>query len=265
VPGFGRHAKVSGVTRNGVVVGNTTAATGYHEQAFRSVGTALRPLPEPAGALGSWATAVNDNGDAVGYAARTTTTGGSTQQVNTAVLWPASAPGTVVELTGLPTTGQTAARGIDQDGTVLVEHSSSTSYLAAAETLYLWRAGTARALATPAGTSAVAGNAISNGRVVGQSTYRDYQGVGALWEQGGTLAQPTASSHLTSVNRTGQSVGWKEGRFLSITYSVWQGTAKVGTFSGNRGIDVSADNGTVGGWTRADPNAPKLPAYFRCL
>jgi hypothetical protein len=265
VPGFAPYAWVSGVNKYGLVVGHTSAATGYHERAFRSVGTALRPLPEPAGASHSWATAVNDNGDIVGHTAALTTIGGSSYQVNTAVLWPASAPGTVVKLTGLPTTGQTTARGIDQDGTILVEHFSSLSYLADAETLYLWRAGTARALATPAGTSAVVGNAISNGRVVGASTYRDYRGVGALWEQDGALVQPTASSHMTSINRTGQSVGWQETAPLIVTYSVWQGTAKVGTFSGNRGIDVSADDGTVGGWTRADPNAPKLPASFRCV
>ncbi|PRY38055.1 hypothetical protein [Umezawaea tangerina] len=265
VPGFGPFASVTGANGSGVVVGSTYAAATAHDQAFRSVGTALRPLPEPAGATDSWATAVNDGGDVVGYVARTRTTGGSSQVVHVAVLWPANAPGTVVELTGLPTTGHTEASGVDQDGTILVEHFTGSPFTGDATALYLWRAGTARALPVPAGTSAVAGNAISAGRVVGASTYSTNRPTGALWEQGGTFAVPTASTRMSSVNRTGQSVGYKEGSFLSVTYSVWQGTAKVGSFPGGGALLVSADNGTVAGWTRADPNAQVRPAYFRCL
>ncbi|WNV88576.1 hypothetical protein [Umezawaea sp. Da 62-37] len=260
LPGFGPFATVTGANGAGVVVGSAYAAATGHDQAFRSVGTALRPLPEPAGATDSWATAVNDGGDVVGYVAV-----GSSQVVHVAVVWPASAPGTVVVLPGLPTTGSTEATGIDQDGTVLVEHFAGSWSVTDATAVHLWRAGTARALPTPAGTIAVAGNAISGGRVAGASVHGSEKSRGALWEQDGTFTQPAASTHLYSVNRTGQSVGYKEGSFLSVTYSVWQGTAKVGTFPGGAALVVSADNGTVAGWTRADPGALIRPAYFRCL
>ncbi|PRY38054.1 hypothetical protein [Umezawaea tangerina] len=265
VPGYGPYVSVKGVNRNGVVVGSTSAATGNRQRAFRSVGTALQALPEPAGANHSWATAVNDNGDVVGNIGADVTIGGSSYLVNTAVLWPANAPGTVVELTaGLPTTGQTIARGVDQDGTVLVEHFPTTTSFLDADVLHLWRAGSARALPAPSGASSVAGNAISNGRVAGGSTVLGDLSA-TVWEPNGTIVKPAAADYTTSVNRTGQTVGWKAGPSLNMTYSVWQGTTKVGTYSGRWGLTASADNGTVAGWNRTAANSPNQPAYYRCL
>ncbi|WNV88575.1 hypothetical protein [Umezawaea sp. Da 62-37] len=265
VPGFGLHPSVTGVNRNGLVVGSTDAASGDRTRAFRSVGTALQPLPEPAGVTDSWATGVNDNGDIVGNVGTTAVSGGSTYFVRAPVLWPANAPGTVVKVTaGLPTTGQAIAKGIDQDGTVLVEHFRTTTSSVDPDALYLWRAGTARALPVPANTSSVTGRAIANGRVAGGSSpFGDLRAT--VWEQDGTVVKPVDADLTTSINRTGQTVGWKVGHSLSIMYSVWQGTAKVGTFSGTWGLTVSADNGTVAGWYRVVANTLSQPAYFRCL
>ncbi len=263
VPGYGPHAFVAGVNKSGTVVGHTNAATGNRQRAFRSVGTTLEVLPEPAGAEDSYANGINDAGDIVGEVGNYVTIGSSSYFVRKAVLWPASAPGTVVQLTaGLPSTGQTLGKGIDQDGTVLVQYYPSLTSSLNATALYLWKAGTARQLPTPVGNKQVDGRAISNGRVAGASSPGGL--IGTVWDQNGTLINPVAADLLTSINRTGQTVGWKVGSGLSITYSVWQGTAKVGTFSGAHGLYVSADDGSVAGWSRFAPDNAIKPAYWRC-
>lgn len=260
VPGYS-HAFVSGVNRSGVIVGHTSATTGNRQRAFRSVGTALQPLPEPAGVKHSWANGVNDAGDIVGEVGADVTSGSSTYLVRTAVLWPASATGTVVKLAGgLPTGGQTLGKAVDQDGSVLVEHYTGVSSLDATA-LYVWKAGAARKLPTPVGNRKVDGRAISNGRVAGAVSGGDL--VAAVWEANGTLVKPADSDLVVSINKSGQTTGWKVGTGLSQTWSVWQGTTKVGTFTGQRTLNVSADNGTVAG-SSWNSTTFSQPTYWRC-
>jgi len=259
VPGYSG-ASVSGVNKFGLIVGHTSATTGNRQRAFRSVGTALQPLPEPAGAQHSWANGVDDAGDIVGEVGSDVTVGGSTYLVRTAVLWPASAPGTVVKLTaGLPAGGQTLGKAVDQDGTVLVQYYPSVTNSLDATALYLWKAGTARQLPTPVGTTRVDGRAISNGWVTGATSSG-----GTVWEPNGTLVKPTVSDLIVSVNKTGQTVGWKYAHEVTITYSVWQGSAKVGTITGSRTLNVSADNGTVAGYSFNSTTFTQ-PTYWSCL
>jgi len=260
VPGYS-HAFVSGVNKSGTIVGHTSATTGNRQRAFRSVGTALQVLPEPAGAQHSWANGVNDAGDIVGEVGSNVTSGGSTYLVRTAVLWPASAPGTVVKLGGLPSTGQTLGQAVDQDGTVLVEYYPTITNSIDATALYLWKAGSARVLPTPSGTTSVYGEAISNGRVAGAINAGGM--VGAVWEQDGSITKPVASNLITSINRTGQTTGWKIVTGLTAAHWVWQGTAKVGTLSGQRTFEVSADNGTVAGYSWNSTTFSQ-PAFWRC-
>jgi hypothetical protein len=262
VPGYGPHAFVSGVNKAGTVVGHTSAATGNRQRAFRSVGTALQPLPEPPGAEHSWANGINDVGDIVGEVGSDVTSGSSTYLVRTAVLWPASAPGTVVKLTaGLPTGGQTLGQAVDQDGTVLVQYYPGITNSLDATALYLWKSGTARQLPTPVGTKKVDGRAISNGRVAGASSVGGL--VGTVWEADGTIVKPVDSNLIVSINKTGQTTGWKVGSGLSTVHSVWQGTAKVGTITGQRTLNVSADNGTVAGYSWNSTTFSQ-PTYWRC-
>ncbi|HWO60176.1 MAG TPA: hypothetical protein VNO31_09105 [Umezawaea sp.] len=260
VPGYS-HAFVSGVNKSGTIVGHTSAPTGNQQRAFRSVGTALQVLPEPAGTEHSWANGVNDAGDVVGEVGTTVVVNGSSYLVRKAVLWPASAPGTVVKLGGLPSAGQTLGQAVDQDGTVLVEYYPTTTNSIDATALYLWKAGTARVLPTPSGTTSVYGEAISNGRVAGAINAGGM--VGAVWEQSGAITKPVASNLITSINRTGQTTGWKIVTGLTAAHWVWQGTAKVGTITGQRTFEVSADDGTVAGYSWNSTTFTQ-PAFWRC-
>lgn len=221
-------------------------------------------MPEPAGVDSSWATGINDSGDVVGHVGKDFQQGTTIHTVHTAVLWPASAPGTVVELAGgLPTTGQTIATGVDQDGTVLVEHHPTTTDAFTATNLYLWKASTARKLTIPSGTVSVDGAAIANGRVAGgtrASEFADSKGV--LWEQNGSVVRPTTAGGLRSVNRSGQSTGFTTA--TSLAYGVWRGSALTATLAGSLGVNVVADSGSVAGWSRSGTSSDNQPTVWRC-
>ncbi|MEU7137131.1 hypothetical protein [Streptomyces sp. NPDC046261] len=252
---------VAGVNRGGTVVGHAqTLTAGDH--AFRSRDGKLEALPEPAGAQESWATGINDNGDIVGHVGTHFQEDVMSYTVHTAVLWPASAPGTVVKLSaGLPTTGQTKAKGIDQDGTVLIEHYPKRTDAFTATSLRLWRAGTARTLTPPAGMDRVEGAAISNGRVAGRATPGDAEGIGVLWEQNGTPLRLGTSWRAGSVNRSGQVTG----SLPDLANGVWQLTRLVATLKGSLGVNVSADDGSVAGWSRTSDDAGRgEPTVWRC-
>ncbi|MFF4016219.1 hypothetical protein [Streptomyces sp. NPDC001843] len=250
---------VTGVNRDGTVVGDGNDLGDSH--AFRSRGGTLERLPEPAGAYQSWATGINDNGDIVGHVGRKTTQGGVTYPVYQAVIWPASAPGTVVPLSGgLPATGQTQAAGIDQDGTVAVAYTTKATDWFKATALYLWRNGGARKPALPSGTAGFEATGIAGGRVAGVTyTSATSEEQGVLWDQNGTPLRPTNSLHVNSVNRSGQSVGRTKGG-----YGVWQLGQQVTTMPGTLALTVSADDGAVAGWSRPDPGGDNLPTVWRC-
>ncbi|MCS7477224.1 hypothetical protein ACFFQW_12700 [Umezawaea endophytica] len=254
---------VTGVNRAGTVVGDAPETSGLHRRAFRSTGTALAPLPEPAGVDSSWATGINDNGDVVGHVGKDFQQGTTIYTVHTAVLWPANAPSTVVALTGLPATGQTIATGVDQDGTVLVEHYPTTTDAFTATNLYLWKASAVRKLTIPSGTVAVDGTAIANGRVVGGTYASEFaDGKGVLWEQDGSVVRPATAGTLHSVNRSGLSTGFTT--TTTLTYGVWQGSALTATLTGSLGVNVAADNGSVAGWSRTGTSGDNQPTVWRC-
>ncbi len=256
--GYG-NPTVTGVDQAGTVVGYA----GFTEsQAFRSRDGKLEALPNPPGAKGSQATGINDNGDIVGHGISEYREGNTVWPVYTPVLWPAAAPGTVVKLTGLPGTGHAKANGIDQDGTVLVEYYPKLTE-PYATALYLWKAGTARKLRLPTGTAYVTGNAISNGRVAGDTRPSRYaQSSGALWERDGTVVRPAQSWWLTSVNRSGQSVGTTTDR--PAAEAVWRLGTLDARFTGQVGVYVSADDGSVAGLSAPAPAQHHQPTVWRC-
>ncbi|MFI9008451.1 hypothetical protein ACIGNX_14595 [Actinosynnema sp. NPDC053489] len=257
--GQGDDAVVTGVNRAGTVVGY---APGVADRAFRSNAGKLEALPVPAGTDSSRATGVNDSGDVVGDVGVDLQQGVTVYTVHTAVLWPAAAPGTVVALPGLPTTGQTKAVGVDQDGTVLVEHYPSRTDAFAATGLLLWRAGTARRLALPSGSATVQGTSVANGRVTGTThASATADGRGVLWEHDGTPLRPAGSGALHSVNRAGRSVGWTTD--TALTWAVWQLGTLVTTVPGTLGLAVAADSGEVAGWSRVSGQQNK-PTVWRC-
>jgi uncharacterized membrane protein len=254
--GAGNDVVVTGVNRQGTVVGSAAGP-----RAFRSRNGALEALPLPAGATGAQAEGVNDNGDIVGSAS-SVPPDTAPWAVYTPVLWPAdgSAP---VQLTGLPATGQAKATAIDQDGTILVEYYPRRDDSTSATALYLWKAGTARKLANPSDTTTVRGNALSNGRVVGE-TYpaSGTNGQGVLWDQNGTPSRPSTSAYLTSINRSGQSVGWSTG--ASGTYAAWQLNTVTATLTTKPSVEVSADNGAIGGRSVVGSATYSSPTIWRC-
>jgi uncharacterized membrane protein len=250
--GDGNNVTVTGVNKQGTVVGSAA------KKSFRSRNGKLEALPMPADVSFARAEGINDNGDIVGDLV-TSRPGGDYTRVP--VLWPAdgSAP---VKLTGLPTTGQTSVKAIDQDGTVLIEYYP-TSDGVSATALYLWKAGIARKLANPADTTTVRGLALSNGRVVGQ-TYpaSGIDGRGVLWDQNGVPSRPPTSEGLSSINRSGQAVGYSLG--TPGAYGVWQLNTLTATIPSQHRVEVSADDGTIGGHSQIGGSGPSVPTVWRC-
>ncbi|CCH29671.1 hypothetical protein ABZ816_15005 [Actinosynnema sp. NPDC047251] len=254
--GAGSDVVVTGVNRHGTVVGWAAGP-----KAFRSNNGRLEALPLPAGATGARAEGINDSGDVVG-SAQSVPPDTAPHPVYTPVLWPAngSAP---VKLTGLPSAGQAKATAIDQDGTVLVEHYPTREKSYGATALYLWKSGTARKLVNPPDTTTVRGNGLANGRVVGE-TYpaSGYDGKGVLWDQNGTPSRPATSADLSSINRSGQAVGWSES--TAGSYAVWQLNTVTARLTAKPSVEVSADNGTIGGRSVVGSASYPSPTLWRC-
>ncbi|MFE4859673.1 hypothetical protein [Streptomyces sp. NPDC056670] len=260
LPGLTDSLTVSGVNRDGTVVGYTDDAQNKVHP-FRSRGGKLEALAVPAfsgaGPMNAFPSAVNDAGDIVGWAYAD-----RDNAPMVAVMWPAAAPGTVVKVTGgLPTTGQTEAAGIDQDGTVLV-NSYPADDPVTGNGVYLWRAGSARKLAVPPGETSVKGYALSNGRVAGEAGTH-----GVLWDQNGTVVRPDKGALLYAVNRTGRIVGYQPSPFGSQVLGVWQlGTqSAVATLTGtDKTVHVSADDGTLAGSVWSSGTHRTTPTTWRC-
>ncbi|OPC84015.1 hypothetical protein B4N89_26540 [Embleya scabrispora] len=257
VPGYQKWVEVLGVNKAGTVAGNAFRDTGP-SSAVRSRNGGLERLPELPGASGSQATGINDRGDIVG-AVDTGTDGTSYWNP---VIWPADKPGTVVKLTGLPNS-EGAATGIDQDGTVLVEVDKNFTTLP-----YLWKAGRARAVRVPAGATDVVTRGISNGRFIGQVTYRSGNGApSVLWDRDGVPRAVSRAADVTGINRDGRIVGrtddpdWRE-------FGVWRSSALESTLSyaPDRGLEiaVASDDGTIAGRSWKIPGGRDEPTVWTC-
>ncbi|GCD93704.1 hypothetical protein [Embleya hyalina] len=257
VPGYQKWVEVLGVDKAGTVVANAFR-NGGPSSAVRSRDAGLERLPEPPGVSASRATGINDHGDIVG--AVDVGTGGASYW--RAVIWPADKPGTVVELNGLPD-GEGYATGIDQDGTVLVEVDKDFS-----RRPYLWKAGRARAARLPAGATDVLTRGISNGRIIGQVTYRSGNGApSVLWDRDGVPRAVSRAADVTGINRDGRIVGrtddpdWHE-------FGVWRSSALEATLSyaPDRGLEfaVAGDDGTIAGRSWKIPGGRDEPTVWTC-
>ncbi|MET9360712.1 hypothetical protein ABZX93_07365 [Streptomyces sp. NPDC006632] len=260
LPGLTATMTVSGVNRSGTLVGYTIDRDNSKAHAFRSRDGKLEALPLPSGIQSAFPTAINDAGDIVGW-------GYGSGGPSIAILWPASAPGTVVKVTGgLPTAGSSRAVGIDQDGTVLV-NSYPVGNGTDPNAVYLWRVGSARKLAAPQGSTRVRGDAVSQGRVAGSASPADGRGAGILWDKDGSMVLPEKSGLLYSVNSTGQSVGFEPGGTLDepLVTGVWQFGKETASLTGAEiRVAVSANDGTLGGSVRDYDVYRTFPTTWRC-
>ncbi|MEU9099461.1 hypothetical protein [Streptomyces sp. NPDC048361] len=260
LPGLTATMTVAGVNRSGTLVGYTDDRDNNKAHAFRSRDGKLEALPLPSGIESAFPTAINDAGDIVGW-------GYGAAGPGIAVLWPASVPGTAVKVAGgLPTAGSNRAVGIDQDGTVLV-NSYPVGNGTDSNAVYLWRAGSARKLAVPPGSTRVAGDAISQGRVAGSAAQADGRGAGVLWDKDGSFVRPEKSALLNSVNSTGQSVGFETGGGFEdpLVTGVWQFGKEIASLTGSQiRVAVSANDGTLGGSVRDYDVYRTFPTTWRC-
>jgi uncharacterized membrane protein len=256
-PGYRNWVLVTGVNDAGTVVGYAERDADGLPSAIRSSGGALERLPELPGADASQAEAVNDAGDIVG-AVETIEDGAPYWHP---VVWPADAPGTVVELTGLPD-GEAFVTGIDADGTMLVEVDQDFNRVP-----YLWKDGTARALTLPEGGYDVITRGIANGRVIGMVSDDSGDTTGVLWDRDGVPRVVPRGDDLRDIDGNGRIVGrtddadWDE-------FGVWQLTTLDSTLSytADRGLDpaVASDDGTIAGRGWAIPGGRDEPTVWRC-
>ncbi|GAA4023767.1 hypothetical protein GCM10022247_55230 [Allokutzneria multivorans] len=237
------------VNRAGVVVGSATQLVSW--VAFRSTGTTLAKLPLPAGAGSSRANAVNERGDAVGWAVLP-------DRTRRALLWPADRPDTVVVLDGLPT-GFVEAVDIDDDGTVLVRSSDDQFN----STSYKWRDGVATALRKPSGAKSTIATGIAAGRVSGTFVYQDDSRRAGLWDAAGTPQALPQGNRAESLNRAGLVVGVIDAGAVPI---LWRGTTveSVVRTAEQLYLGKAGDDGTVAGYYSHSPNNRHSPVVLRC-
>lgn len=257
-PAFRKWVSVVGVNDAGTVVGSAERDSDGYSHAVRSRNGKIERLPELPGAVSSTAEGINDRGDIVG-AVETTVDDAPFWH---AVVWPVDKPGKVVKLTGLPNVS-TAATGIDQDGTVLVDVDDNLTRVP-----YLWKAGQARPLPLPDDAYHVVTRGIANGRVIALVVYRSGQGSPmVLWERDGLPRGVPRGQDIRGINRDGRMVGrtddpdWHE-------FGVWQQTTLDSTLSyaPDRGLEVtvSGDDGTIAGRSWALPGGPSEPTVWTC-
>ncbi|MCP3804916.1 hypothetical protein NLX83_37190 [Allokutzneria sp. A3M-2-11 16] len=237
------------VNRGGVIVGNASQL--YSSVAFRSAGTALARLPLPAGTTSSRANAINDRGDAVGWAVLP-------DRTRKAVLWPADRPETAVELGGLPT-GFVEAVDIDEDGTILVRHSNDQYN----STSYKWRDGVATALRAPAGVKSAEATGIAAGRVSGTFVYQDDSRRAGLWDAAGAPQVLPQGNRAESVNRGGLVVGVIDAGAVPI---LWRSTTVESVVRTSEPLYLGkvGDDGTIPGHYTRQPNNRHSPVVLRC-
>ncbi|GHG48124.1 MULTISPECIES: hypothetical protein [Amycolatopsis] len=109
---FGLDTELTDVNASGVAVGSYTEYGEFPlHHAVRYTGGHFERLPDPPGYTNTKALAINARGDILGAVGETAASG-----VNTTVVWPADAPGTVEVL--LPAPGWQVQGGIDDNGTV---------------------------------------------------------------------------------------------------------------------------------------------------
>ncbi|MFD9903810.1 hypothetical protein [Streptomyces sp. NPDC059063] len=255
-PEYQNWVSVDGVNKAGTVIGAADRQNGY-SRAIHSRNGKVELLPDPPGVVKSMATGINDRGDIVGGAA--IDRDGALYWY--AVMWPADQPGKVVKLPGLPNLSAIAT-GIDQDGTVLVQVDDGLHELP-----YLWKGGTAHAMALPDNTRDVITRGISNGRVIGIADTRDKGWRNTLWESDGKPQLVERNADIRGINRDGQIVGrtddpsWRE-------EGVWQRT-KLGStlkWASDRGLElnVSSDDGTIAGRSWKIPGGKDEPTVWTC-
>ncbi|MEW2049000.1 hypothetical protein [Streptomyces sp. NPDC005476] len=257
VPGADYTLGVNDVNSSGVAVGYGWELTGSSEgwplgedHPFRSRDGKLEQLPVPAGAHDVVARAVTANGDIYGDGY------GADPNHRTVYFWPADKPGTVTTPAGFPVGSR--VEGVDTDGTVAV---TAVSDIEGTTRAYLWKGGTAKALAMPAGATNSTISAISNGTVVGDGQTANFNRFAVLWGKDGVAKKLPDAYGTSDVNSGGLIVG-TSARARAVT--LWQGTTTVATLSAGRVYTVG-DDATLGGANApAGTQASLFPALWRC-
>ncbi|WP_326760217.1 hypothetical protein OHB35_27540 [Streptomyces phaeochromogenes] len=248
---------VSDVNSKGTVVGHGAKITGVVEGfptwswfPVRSRDGKLEQLPVPAGSHDVQTRVITENGDIYGEGY------GSNPNYTEVYKWPADQAGTVVKLPGLPRGSR--VEGVDADGTVAI-----TAEEAPAGTWrpYLWKDGTAKPLAIPAGAANASVTGISNGVVVGDALDADFNPSAVMWNKDGKVTALPNGQRTTAVNSKGLILGTNK----RLVASLWQLSASAGAAPSDGVVTTLGDDGTLVG-SKARPGAtfPRFPAVWHC-
>ncbi|MGO1055136.1 hypothetical protein [Crossiella sp. CA198] len=233
-----------GENRSGtILVDGMNTATGAKQVFTLSRSGSYHSLPVPAGLTNPTGAAINNRGDVVASARR------SSDDRNVVLLWEALSTGSGPRVLDLPEASFPTAADLDEDGAVLVSGGYE---------VFVWRDGVTTRLPEP--TGAVVGRAISDGLVIGTSygsSARSY-----VWDsRGGKVAYPERGRTAEGVNRNGLIAGER----VDGPASVWQGStflAELPALDGRPGRPhLVADDGSVFGET-FEPGS--VPVQWSC-
>ncbi|GAA2785864.1 hypothetical protein GCM10010452_12420 [Crossiella cryophila] len=221
-----------------ILVDGMNTATGARQVFTLSRAGAYHALPIPAGLTHASGAAINNRGDVVASARR------SSDNRNVVVLWEALSTGAGPRVLDVPEASHPTAEDVDEDGSVLVSGGYE---------VFVWRDGVTTRLPEPAG--AVVGRAISDGLVVGQGYAAPAQSY--VWDsRGGKVVYPERGRTAEGINRDGLIAGER----VDGPAAVWQGStflAELPALDGRPGRpQLVADDGSVFGETFEPGSVP---------
>ncbi|GAT66913.1 hypothetical protein PS9374_02565 [Planomonospora sphaerica] len=256
--------RVKGQNRAGTVIGFNSGGwivpTG---EGWRTRNGRMEPLPKPPGTFESYPIAIEDDGDVFGQISVTADDGAVRRSF---VRWPGDRPDTF-EILPLTLPKDAVLAGIDDDGTILLNFNGRQGTYAVG----LWRDGVVTYLPKVPGATHTIVRAISNGRVVGDTTHRDSAGLyhtdGVLWDQDGTVHVLADTSSAGQINRNGLVGADSDGRANhDFFHHVWRlGTLDFTFPDPDDRVTVLADDDTIATTHPVPGTTDVRPAIWHCV